>query len=103
MPEPATGEVAEVFVVVSGNVDETRSLACFAKKLLDDVIVSLAPVPFALHAPAVDDIADEVEIFRLGMLEKIEQQVRLRTARTEMNVGYPDGTEIQDIDDGRIH
>jgi hypothetical protein len=64
--EPVSGEIAETLVVVAGNIDNARSLARLAQEFLDDVVMILAPVPGAPHAPDIDDIADEVEIVGLG-------------------------------------
>ncbi len=69
--EMGAGIVAQEFVVIAGNVDDAGALAALAQKLLDDVVVLLRPVPAALQAPAIDDIADQVE--RLGVV--IAQEV----------------------------
>jgi len=46
----------------------------------------LRPVPAALQPPAVDDIADEVDLLGIVIAEEIEQQPGLAAAAAEMNV-----------------
>src|SRR5579883_1312869 len=93
-PHVAESELAILprsLVVIARNVDHMRALARLAQHLLHHVVVRLRPVPPALQAPAIDDVADQVEIFALVPLQEVEQQVRLATARAEMDVGKKDG------------
>jgi hypothetical protein len=43
-----------------------------------------------LQTPAIDDIADQIEIVGLDMLQKIQQTVRLAARRAQMEVGDED-------------
>ena len=89
----AEGELAVLarrLVVIAGDVDDVGALAGLAHDLLDDVIVALRPVPPALQAPAVDDVADEIEVLALVALQEVEQDLRLTASRAEMNVGQED-------------
>ena len=88
--EPVSGEVPETLVVVTGNIDDARSLARLAQELLDDVVVLLAPVPGAPYPLDIDDVADEVEIVRFGRAEEIQQESGIASACAEVHVGYPD-------------
>ena len=61
-------------VVVSGDVDDRRSLARLAQDLLDNVVVSLRPVPSPPQLPPVDNVADEVQIRGFGVTKEVEKQ-----------------------------
>ena len=73
-------------VVVAGDVDDVGALARLAQDLLHHVVVRLRPVPPALQAPAVDDVAHQVEIVALVLLQEVEQKFGLAAAGAEMNV-----------------
>src|SRR4029434_3072595 len=74
-------------------IDDRRALARFAQYLLDHVVVPLVPVPAALELPPVDDVADEIEIARLGTAEELEQRAGLTARRAQVRVRDPDGAE----------
>lgn len=57
------------------------------QKLLDHVVAGLRPIPAALQAPAVDDVADEDDRVRLVVAQKIDQEIRLGRLRAQMNIG----------------
>jgi hypothetical protein len=88
--EPVSGEISKTLIMVAGDVDDARPLARLAQELLDDIVVLLAPVPGAPHAPDIDDVADEIQIVRLGRAEKVQQKLRIASSRAEVHVGYPD-------------
>ena len=90
-PEAAEGEVAENLVVIAGDVDDAGPLAGLAQQFLDDVVVGLVPVPGALEAPAVEDVADQVEEVGIGLLEEIEKKLGIAAAGTQMDIRNPDG------------
>ena len=78
--EPVSGEIPEILVMIAGDVDDARSLARLAQELLDDVVVVLAPVPGAPHPPDIDDVADEVEIMRLGRAKEIQEKLGIASS-----------------------
>jgi hypothetical protein len=89
----AEGELAILprrFVVVAGDVDNVGALAGLAHDLLHHVVMGLRPVPPALEAPAVDDVAHQEEMLALVSLQKIEQQFGLAAAGAKMNVRQED-------------
>ena len=75
-------------VVIARNEDDARALAHLAQQLLQHVVVRLRPDGAAADTPEVDDVADEIDRVGLGLLEEIEQQLGLRGARSEVDVGY---------------
>ena len=78
-------------VVVARDIDHPGALADFAKQLLDDVVVGLRPIPAASEAPAIDDVADEVDGFRIVVFEEVEDELVLATASPKMEVGHEEG------------
>jgi len=48
------------FVMIARYVEYLRTLSRLAEDSLDHIVVRLRPVPPALQAPAIDDVADEV-------------------------------------------
>ncbi len=83
--------IAQPFVVVARHVDDLGALARLAQQLLHHVVVLLRPVPRFAQPPAIDHVADEIEIFRFVVAQEIEQKLGLAAARAEMHVGNPDG------------
>src|SRR5207247_8569234 len=83
-------EVAQPFVMIARDVDDPRTLANLAKDLLDHIVVRLRPIPRFLQAPAVDDVADEVDRLRLGASQEVEEKLGLAAAGAEMQVRDPD-------------
>ena len=103
--DAAEGEAQVVpggFVVVAGDVDDGGALARLAQHLLDDVVVRLVPVPAPLQLPAVDDVADEVEVLRFGATQELEERARLAPGRAQMGVGNPDRAEPQPPEERRV-
>ena len=90
---PAEGELAVLprrLVVVAGDVDDVGALARLAHDLLDDIVVRLRPVPPALQAPAIDNVADQVQSLALVPSQEIEQHLGLATTRAQMDIGQED-------------
>ena len=83
-------EATEHLVVIAGQEHHLGALARLAQQLLQHVVMALFPGPGALHAPDIDDIADQVEIIGFRMLQKIEQILGLTSLSPKVNVGNPD-------------
>ena len=80
--------------MVPGDVDDLGVFAAFAKQFLDEDIVVVLPVPLGLQLPAVEEIADEIEVAALVVAQEIQQGVHLGMLRAEVDVGNPDGTKL---------
>lgn len=76
----------EKLVVIAGDVNDLRFLAAFAEEFLHEHVVAVVPMPFGFQLPAVQEIADEIEIAAFGLAQKIQQFVHLRVFGAEMNV-----------------
>ena len=85
--------VAQQLVVIARDIGDLRALARLAQDLLDHVVVALRPVPGLAQAPAVDDVADQIQAIRLGVFQEFEEKLGLAAARAKMDVGEPDGAE----------
>jgi hypothetical protein len=83
--------IARSLVVIARHVDDLGAFARLAQDLLDDIVMRLRPEPGAFEPPAIDDVADQIEIIALVMLEEIEQQLGLAAARAQMHVRDEDG------------
>lgn len=92
--EMGAGIVAQELVVIAGDVDDAGALAALAQKLLDDVVMLLRPVPAAFQAPAVDDIADQVERLGVVIAQEVEKQRRLTALAAEMDIGNEERPEV---------
>ena len=82
-PKAIVDVVAGELVVIAGHVDDLGALARLAQDFLHHVVVRLQPVPGFPQAPAVDDVADEIKLIGLGVLQEIEQEVGFAAARAE--------------------
>ena len=85
--EMAAVVVAQKLVVVAGDVDYARALARLAQELLDNVVMSLRPVPGRFQRPSVHDVADQEDRVRIVVAQEFDKPLRLASAGAEMNVG----------------
>ena len=83
-------EGAQEFVMVADNVGDVRAALGSRQDTADDVCVGLRPVPFLLEAPAINDVADKVELFARIGLEEGAQGFGLAAARAQVDVGDED-------------
>jgi hypothetical protein len=69
----ASRKLVDELVVVAGDVNDLGLLAAFAEDFLDEHVVVVAPEPAELQLPAVNEIADDVEIFAVHHAQKFQQ------------------------------
>lgn len=86
------GEVAKIFIMVARHIDNSSAFARLAQNFLNDVVVGLRPIPSTLHAPAINDIADQVQIFAFGVFQKIEQKIGLAPFGAQMDIRNPNAS-----------
>src|SRR5271167_4407216 len=72
--ERQTEELAGKLVVVAGNEHHPGAAANLAQQFLDDVVMSLRPIPAGAEAPAIDDIADKVDRLGLDMAQHVQDK-----------------------------
>jgi hypothetical protein len=85
--EMHAAEVADPVVVIAGHVDDVHPLAGQAQDLLHHVVMGLRPVETALHLPAVDDVAHQIQRVAFQLADEVEQKLRLTAAGAEVDVG----------------
>ena len=73
--EAAAAELAQLFVMIAGHVDDTRAMLGLAEDGAQHVVVDLRPVETAAHAPEVDDVPDQEQLLHLYVAQKIEHQL----------------------------
>ena len=84
--EGRAGVVAQEFIVVAGNIDHARPLAHLAQEFLHHIVMGLWPVPGLAQAPAIDNVAHQIDFLCFMHPEEVEQRVRLAPARAQMEV-----------------
>lgn len=95
---PGDGDVAKLhahelldeLVVVAADVNHLGLLAAFAKQLLDEHVVIVAPEPAEFKLPAINEIADEVKVFAVHQAQEIQQFLDPRVAGAQVNIRNPD-------------
>ena len=88
--EAHADKVLDEFVVIAADVDDLGLLAAFAEKFLDERVVVIAPEPAELQFPAVNEVADDVEVFAIHHAEEFEEFGDAGVFGAEMDVGDPD-------------
>jgi len=78
--------IAGEFVVVSRHIDDPGALARFTQQFLHHVVMGLGPIPRPLQPPAVDHVADQIEIFGFRVFQEIQQKIGLAAAGSKMDV-----------------
>ena len=78
-------------IMVARNVDNLCALACFSKQLLNHIVMFLWPVESFLQLPAINNITDEIKLVAVGMFQKMQERLRPRPWRPQVNVGDPNG------------
>ena len=76
----------------AGNEHHLLATSGAAQNLLDEGVLRRRPDDAAPHRPEVDDVADQEDILRTVVPQKIHQPVCLASARTEVDVREKDGT-----------
>jgi hypothetical protein len=80
-------------VVISGDKRHARSPFGELENAPDDAVVGLGPVPAVLEAPHVDDVAHEIQVVALDVLEEVRGVIRPRAGSSEVEIAYEDGAE----------
>ena len=77
---------AEHFIVVAGNIRHRRAATGMLQNQPQHVVMRGIPVPGFAQAPAVDNVADEVELLAADAAQKIGQEIAAATARSQMQI-----------------
>jgi hypothetical protein len=79
-------EVTQEGIVIAGDIDDANAAVRSAQQNLHDLIMRGRPVPFGSQAPAVDNVADQVDGFGLVVTEKVDKPLALTPTTAEMHV-----------------
>ena len=79
--------VAEQLVVIAGDVGDFGAVAREAQDQAQHFVVGFVPVPGFAQAPAVDDVAHEIEMVAGRVTQKVDQEIDPAAAGAEMEVG----------------
>ena len=79
-------ELVDEFVMVAGDVDDLCVFAALAEQFLDQDVILIAPEPAKLQFPAVNEIADDIEVFAVHYPQKFQQLPDAGMPRPQMDV-----------------
>ena len=79
-------ELLNELVMVAADVDDLSAFAAFAEQFLNEQVVVIAPEPAELQLPAVNEIADEVEILAIHPAQELQQLLDAGVLGAEMNI-----------------
>ena len=84
--EHKAAELTRRVVVVAGDVDDARPLVRHLEQAPQHGVVRVRPVPALLEAPHVDDVAHEIDLVGLDVLQEPRELLGLRAVRAEVAV-----------------
>ena len=90
-PERQAEELPRDFIVIAGDVNDLRAFTCLAQYFLYQIVMRLRPEPATPELPAVDDVADQIKMFRFVVAQEIKKVLGLASRGSEVYVGNPDG------------
>ena len=76
----------EQIIVIARDINGPCAFARFAQNLLNDVVMLLRPINTAPQLPDVDQIAHNVESFKVVFAEEVEQCPSVRATRSQMHI-----------------
>ena len=79
-------EIAEYLVVIAGNENHLRAAFGLAQNGPQHIVVRLRPIHGLLHAPHIDDVADQEQGVHFDVMQEIEQQVGAAAFEAQMDV-----------------
>src|ERR1700733_12666138 len=82
--------IANLFVVVTGDIDYSGTLSAFSKKFLDDVVIFLRPIEATLQRGKIDQVPNDIQRLKIILFKKIQQRFSLADFIAKMNIRNPD-------------
>src|SRR3546814_8590373 len=76
--------------MIARNVDDPRSAPRPLEDTAHHIIMLAGPVELLLEPPAVDDVADQIEHFAVGVVEEIDQLMGIAAFGSQMDIADPD-------------
>ena len=87
-------EFAKYLVVIAGHEDDLGAALGLAENGAQHIVVRLRPVHGLLHAPDVDDVADQEQVIHLDVMQEVEQQLRAAAFESQMNIRDEDRSQV---------
>ena len=84
--ERYTQKMSRRLIIIAGNIGHESTLARFSQNLLHDVIMRLVPIPATPQCPAINNIADQIQILRFGATQELRQFFSLTSRCAQMQV-----------------
>ena len=86
--------VASDLVMVAGYIDDPRSLGALGEQRPHHTGVRARPTPAAFGLPEVEKVTDQIKRVAAHGVEKIVEVIGFTVLESQMDVGYPDRSEI---------
>jgi hypothetical protein len=88
--EPQRQPVAKHLVVVAGNVGDLGARPRMPQDQPQHLVVMRVPVPGLAQPPAIDDVADQIQLLAAHAFQEIGEKIGPAAAGAEMHVGDED-------------
>ncbi len=87
---PVMNKRTQKLIVITTNVGYLRATLCPFKQQVHNLVVECIPIPAFAQGPTVNNIADQIQMVGLIVLQKIKQKLGFTPTRTEMCIRNPD-------------
>lgn len=91
-------EILKELVMIPIDISDLGFLPVHSKEFLDHRVGIGVPEPATLQLPAVNDVADEIEMAALRLVKEVEKQLGLRVAASQVDIGNPNGVVFHPVD-----
>ena len=85
--EPQRQPGAEHLVMVARHIQHARAAGGMAQDQLDHLVMHFVPVPGFAQAPAIDDVADQIEMVGAEGAEEMREEIASAAPRAQMRIG----------------
>src|SRR5918994_613447 len=75
-------------VMIARQIDDACAAVRALEQPLQNRIVLVGPKPLLLQPPTVYDVADQIKVVGLDLMQEIKQTVGFAATRSKMEVGY---------------
>src|SRR5262249_54109134 len=86
-------EIAKERIVIAGREANARAALSQLQQPRQHAAEDGPPMPSLFQSPAVDDIANQVQILWLNCVEQREQRLSLRVFATQMHIAEKDASQ----------
>jgi hypothetical protein len=93
--EMDAGMFAELLIMIAGDINDAGAFFGLVDYPLHNITVQGRPIQTALEFPQVDNIADQIQIITVYVVEKVSQLFGLAAFGAKMSIGNPDRAIVQ--------